>query len=90
MSRSVGSKIVYQLRLPIFISRLRGKTRSSAGYGIPGIPVMEEKKISKIEEFASKMQTHSFYLSDYIHIYLLNPYAKIHPCIIYSFVRITE
>ena len=36
------------------------------------------------------MQTHSFYLSDYIHIDVLNPYAKIHPCIIYSFVRITE
>ena len=89
MSRSVGSKIVYQLRRPIFISRLRGKTRSSAGYGIPGIPVMEEK-ISKIEEFASKMRTHSFYFSDYIHIDVLNPYTKIHPCIIYSFVRITE
>ena len=30
----------YELCLPIFISRLRGKTRSSADYGIPGIPVM--------------------------------------------------
>ena len=36
------------------------------------------------------MQTHSFYLSDDIHIDALNPYTKIHPCIIYSFVRITE
>ena len=43
MSRNVGSKIVYQLRLPIFISHLRGKTRSSENYGIPGKPVMEEK-----------------------------------------------
>ena len=36
------------------------------------------------------MQTHPFYLSDYIEIDVLNPYAKIHPCIIYSFVRIIE
>ena len=36
------------------------------------------------------MQTHPFYLSDYIHMDVLNPYAKFHPCIIYSFVRITE
>ena len=36
------------------------------------------------------MQTHSFYLSEYIYIDVLNTYAKIHPCIIYSFVRITE
>ena len=36
------------------------------------------------------MQTHSFYFGDYIHIDVLNPYAKIHPCNIYSFVRITE
>ena len=36
------------------------------------------------------MQTHPFYLQFYIHIDVLNPYAKIHPCIIYSFVRIIE
>ena len=36
------------------------------------------------------MQTHTFYLQFYIHIDVLNPYAKIYPCIIYSFVRIIE
>ena len=36
------------------------------------------------------MQTHSFYLRGYIHIDVLNPYTKIHPRIIYSFVSITE
>ena len=40
---AVSDQKVFPISLPIFISRLPWKIRYSAGYGIHGIPVMEEK-----------------------------------------------
>ena len=49
VSRSFGSKIVYQIRRTIFISSLCSKTRFSATHGITGIARYGRKLLKEVE-----------------------------------------